>query len=618
MLNKGLLIYLIVVLFNANSIAQNHGYMFPIKPGQINALSGSVGELRSTHFHTGLDIKTEGVEGLPVFASQDGYISRISVSPTGYGHALYIQHPDGNTTVYGHLQRFNETIATYVLKEQYRTKSFSLNRYPAKTKFPVKKGDIIAYSGNSGSSGGPHLHWDLRDAYQRPLNSLEMKWNEIRDTTPPVIESIALRTMNIHSRVNGLFGRFEFRVYKKGDTYYLNLPVALKGKIGLEILGYDKLDDSNNKCGISSFELYLNDDKIFQNDMHLLTFSKQRSIYTYYNYPARIQDGQRFHKLYIDEGNNLDFYDKSPSNGILDINNQSKSIRAILKDPYGNETILKIELGQEPYEMNIEHTKPGIQINQNILTFSANKSDNPTQIHVNGNNQTLKPYFQEENLSLFLYDLQEGMPDFILHNGKEYPTNLADFIKTGKAYNFYKDHVNISFPSDALFEDIFLTEEYSNVSDQELFTIGNPLIPLKKSIAVTLKPAGNYEGKGWSVYSTDNSGRYYYQGGSWSNHNIQFRTSYFGTFTIVQDITPPEITPVSMSKSKVMFRIKDNLSGIHTYDLKANGKWILMHYDPKTNRIWSEMENKDDTLAGELVLRVSDKEGNSTTFKYKL
>ncbi|MEM9858152.1 MAG: M23 family metallopeptidase, partial [Bacteroidota bacterium] len=216
----------------------NDYYLFPINPGVQNTLAGTMGELRSSHFHSGIDIRTGGRTGLAVHAAAGGYISRAAVSPTGYGNALYIQHPNGETTVYAHLEKFEGPVADYVRKEQYRRKRFKVNLYFRKDQFKINRGDTIAWSGNSGSSGGPHLHFDIRDKNQRPLNPLKYEFEEVVDRTPPVASILAVKTMDIDSRVAGEFGRKKYALKRVGNNYVINEPIYAVGNLGFELLAH--------------------------------------------------------------------------------------------------------------------------------------------------------------------------------------------------------------------------------------------------------------------------------------------------------------------------------------------------------------------------------------------
>ncbi len=173
----------ILFLFSSFNIsAQERGQGFRIPVNVPVSLSGNYGELRATHFHAGIDIRVGGVPGAPLYAAEDGFISRISVSPTGYGLALYIDHPKGVTTLYGHMQEFAPAIASWVREQQYNAQSFSVNLKPDKNQFPVKKGDFIGKAGNTGSSGGPHLHFEVREtSTQIPLNPLKEAGIKVQD-----------------------------------------------------------------------------------------------------------------------------------------------------------------------------------------------------------------------------------------------------------------------------------------------------------------------------------------------------------------------------------------------------------------------------------------------------
>ena len=182
-------------------------------------LSGSFGELRSNHFHSGLDIKTQQKQGFPVFAPADGYVKRIKVAHYGYGKALYIQHPNGYTTVYAHLQRYANDIEKYVKEKQYAKESYEFEDFPKDTYLPVKKGEIIAYTGNSGSSGGPHLHFEIRDPGSRPMNPM-LFGIEIPDTKVPLINSVFAYPVGDKAHVNKNSNRTKLRLIRQKDGNY--------------------------------------------------------------------------------------------------------------------------------------------------------------------------------------------------------------------------------------------------------------------------------------------------------------------------------------------------------------------------------------------------------------
>src|SRR5690606_3165594 len=179
-------------------------------------LSGTFGELRSNHFHSGLDIKTQQREGLNILASATGYVSRINVATYGYGKALYIQHPNGYTTVYGHLQKFSPEIEAYIKKQQYAKESYEVEIYPEAGVLPVNQGDLVAFSGNTGGSGGPHLHFEIRDGSQRPMNP-KLFGISVKDTQPPTITSLYAYPLGEEAHINGSANRQRLRLIPVPD-----------------------------------------------------------------------------------------------------------------------------------------------------------------------------------------------------------------------------------------------------------------------------------------------------------------------------------------------------------------------------------------------------------------
>lgn len=233
---------LFLLLFSSLLRAQEAYYTDPLKIPLL--LSGSFAELRSNHFHSGIDIKTQGVTGLPVYAVADGAVSRIVVSPTGYGNALYIDHPNGTTSVYGHLLRFSPEIQNYVKDKQYEKQSFKVDLKVPSYLFKVKKDEEIAKSGNSGSSGGPHLHFEIRDTKsEEPLNPLEYGFSVV-DNTPPKIFSLLVVPLSDTSTVNQQRTEKSYPVVFYDGKYHLknNPIIPAYGEIGFAIQANDYFD----------------------------------------------------------------------------------------------------------------------------------------------------------------------------------------------------------------------------------------------------------------------------------------------------------------------------------------------------------------------------------------
>lgn len=599
-------------------------YMFPIKPGQRNSLAGTMGELRSSHFHTGLDIRTDGRTGLPVHAAADGYISRIAISSTGYGNAVYINHPNNTITVYAHLDKLQGDIEEYVRQEQYRRKTFALNLYFHKDRFKVKKGEVIALSGNSGSSGGPHLHFDIRDANNNVLNPLKYGFNEILDHTPPVVSKVSLKTMDKYSRINDQFGRFTFDVVRIGNDYVINKPITAYGNIGIELYGYDKLDNSRFRCGITEIEASSNKNTFFTQTIDVVKFAEQRNILAHMDYTDLRLTGRRYHKLYVDDGNFLNFY-TTRNKGILNMKaDGERDIEVTMKDSYNNVSKLNFKLvGKTPdYKVLGGMAKEDHELMDNTLKIQlpvqADK-ENQLEIYTPQKREEAPAYIINDRMAVYLYDMKNGLP--LSYATEDGPVDLKykDRIPPDIDYTYYDENATLKFSAYSLFDTLYFQNNYAydSAREQEVFDIGDPFVPVRKYISVTLKPGKLYDGK-YAVYALDSRGNKYYMGGQWNKGKISFSTRSFGEYTIAADSTPPKISPVKTNANDLVFKIWDDLSGIDEFECTVNGKWVLMNYDHKRSLIWSEKLNENIPFDGEVKLRLTDKSKNETIYKINL
>ena len=196
-------------------------FLFPINPNQQNFLAGGMGDLRSDHFHAGIDIKTQGREGLPVYATGDGYISEVRVQTSGYGNVIFITHPNGFVSVYGHLKTFAEPLASYIKKKRIESQTFEIKLLLQPDEFKVARGQIIGLSGNTGGSAGPHLHFEIRDTHNNILNPLNFGFTEIQDSVPPIFQQLIIKTLTTDSRINGEFGK---QLYHPKKYQMANIP----------------------------------------------------------------------------------------------------------------------------------------------------------------------------------------------------------------------------------------------------------------------------------------------------------------------------------------------------------------------------------------------------------
>lgn len=595
----------------AQDIEKNY-YQFPIRPGEQNFLAGTVGEIRSSHFHTGIDVKTGGRTGLPIYAIADGFISRIKVSAGGYGNALYMQHPNGTFSVYAHLESFQKNIAAFVLNEHYSKESFELNVFPKKDQFYFKKGDIIGFSGNTGSSSGPHLHFEIRDKDQQPIDVLSLDFKEIRDRRPPVIAKVAFITKEEDARINGFFGRYEFDLVKGKDGYQTIVPIKLEGQIGVEIYSYDHMDGVPNKNGIVKTIMMVDEDTVFSELKESFSFNKQRNVLVHYNYPANKKGSRRFNKLYLDDGNEQIIYKKV--NQGIDFNGQ-KELIIMAEDSYKNKSTARIGINDSLYNP-LDPKFRKYEIHENFLHL---KSDQNVALVLN-EWVNLDPYTSENGTDFYLWDLRNGTPKDIFIDGETIATDMVGTIPSNQKISYVQKEFVIDFSHRSLFDTLYLSfsKELDSVNSKELFHFKNPLDPIRSNLKTTLRPELNYDHEKAAVYSKFGK-RHNYMGGEWKEDgSIIFSTRDLVSYTILSDSIPPTITVRATNSNEFKFRIEDRLSGIKSYRAELDGQFILMKYEPKRKIIWSEKLNPNIPFKGEFILEVIDKQNNKTTYSKTL
>lgn len=613
-------------------------YIFPINPGQRNYLSGNFCELRSSHMHAGLDIKVGGVVGAPVHAAAEGYINRIKISWGGYGNALYLQHPNGTTTVYAHLDQFNDRIAEYVREAQYRNQTFDIELFPDKEDLKVKRGEVIGNAGNSGSSGGPHLHFEIRDANQVPMDPLQYNFSEIVDNVAPYVRKVALVTLDKDSRINGQFGRFEFPVRSNGNRYEVSENINVHGKVGVEIAAFDRADGVRNVYGVTATEMSFDGEPQFSYLTDKLAFSQTKNIHVFTNYEERYRQDRTFFRLYVDDGNTLPIYKTSRNQGKLVIkDNEQHQVDVKLTDHYGNSSSLRLSL---------KGKKPEPEDNFKVSYFS--KPYNDKNYHVRGNTLQLyvpvekdpegmyerklakffanrmdyeePPAYVVNDMAIYLWDLRRGTPDSVDFCGSKEKLPIKMKVPAYNAFSFYQPEMDIYFSKSALFDTLYLTTNYTVDADREIFTVHEDNTPLKGSINIKLKPKMLPPGpkEKMNVYRLSNSGDLSYEGGEWSGNTISFNTRSFGDYVLATDTISPVITPINVSSRQLKFKIEDQMSGIKSYNMYVNGKWVLMRYDYKWDVIWTDADDNRVDLTGDYRLVVKDNVGNEMEFTGKI
>lgn len=589
-------------------------FQFPIQPGQTNFLSGSMGEIRATHFHAGLDIKTNGREGLPVYAAAEGYVTRIRVSNSGYGNAIYLQHPNGYSTVYAHLFAFNEPLANYVRDAQYAKESFEVELYPEAGVFEVKKGELIAYSGNTGSSGGPHLHFEVRNPQQNVVNPLFLGFNEVEDEIPPQFDAFRIRTFGKNSRVDGQIGYLELPLVRQGSLYRLQEPVLAYGELGFEVFAHDKLNGAANKNGIYLIESRLNDQLIFSQRIDELSFNNQRGILAVYSYDEVSRSGRRFNKLYVDEANIMNLYKGGDKRGVVElVPGDTLQVDITLEDSYGNASRLQFQLiGAEPGAMRPAKLQQlPLQRLDHWLFFQSQLKDSRPEAYVGGTAYPLEELKQGNGDALYVWDMRFSIPDSLREGTSVYPPPVSTFVEASKYKRYAGAGFQLDFKPGDAFYDFYM---HANTSGDTLF-LGSDEIPFWNSFSASFtKKAPREQAGKWAAYELSNSGSLSFKGGAWLGNTFTFTIRNLGNYVLLKDDASPEIKPLTLNNEVISFYIKDDLSGISDFRATLNGEWLLLRYESKKNLLFTDNPDRRMPFRGELRLEVRDNVGNLQTF----
>ena len=383
-------------------------------------LSGNFGELRSSGFHTGIDIKTKGKEGEIIKAIDDGYISRMQVSTTGYGKVIYITHDNGFKSVYGHLSDFEKKLDSYAKKIQYRIKSYTFNKYFKKDEIIVKKGQIIGYSGNTGTSFGPHLHFEIRTEEDIPINPLKFKY-KIPDTISPVV-----RSLYVYNTKNNIRAKKKLALNKVNDTLY-NVNLKTNDSIFFGIETFDRQNFSYNRNGTYDIKLIENNSNLFHYKFDSLNFNQKRLPLEFYDQKQFIENNSKIIILRDEKTNDFDFY-RNTSRGVFKVNeNETISLNIVLSDYNNNNTHIQIEI--EPSNKNFIYDFTEDQFDKKIdKSLNYNITLNDLKINFNKNtfyrDTSIDLNFEKDTLTVY-------NPNIILKNPYEvkFPdNNKGNFI----------------------------------------------------------------------------------------------------------------------------------------------------------------------------------------------
>nr|MBI1230204.1 peptidoglycan DD-metalloendopeptidase family protein [Cytophagales bacterium] len=622
-LNKFLVVLILLVgsIPHTTPAQVSPGYfLFPIKPGEQNYLAGTMGEIRPNHFHSGIDIKTEGRQGLPVYAAADGYVARMKITSFGYGNVLYLKHPSGNTTVYGHLKELEPALAAFMREKMYAAKKNELEYFPQPGELPVKKGDIIAFSGNTGSSMGPHLHFEIRDSLDRALDPLHFRFDEIIDQIPPFVQRVAVTPLTMDSRVDGIYQRKEFSVGYSGDAFRVANSIQVSGKVGIEVLAYDQLDGVYNRNGFPTYSMSDGAGQFFQSNVNPIDFSLDRFIlsHTYRN---------RFTRLYKKENNLYQFYspDSTWAGALQLAPREQKEIAVTLTDSYANSRKLLINLlGEDAddrlYSQNVTLGNEEIGYQDHVLIVNEPNSDagDFATFYVHGYAMEMPYAYQGTNKRTYLWDMRLGIPDSVrLCTKTVFPEVNARILFHQET--LYKDgFATLLFNETTLLSDLYLRVSPVLGPFQTGITINSEEEYLRESMEVIFD-ASDFQGDRTRshVYLLRSNGTKSWQGGNWQGDEVSFSTRNLGTFVVATDSTPPRIQPMRTNASEIRFSIRDDMSGIKDFEAYVDGQWVLMRYEHKQAMIWSEKIEKVP-FKGDILLKVRDMANNEAVYRGKI
>lgn len=601
-------------------------FIFPIMPGQANTLAGVLGDLRTNHFHGGLDIRTQQREGLPVHAAAEGYIYRVAVQGGGYGNVIYLRHPNGMTTVYGHLSKFSDALAAYVRQEQYKKEDFYIDLYPKPNQFTFKRGEVMALSGNTGGSAGPHLHFEIRDSQDNHLNPLYFNFREIKDNTPPAFWNVALRPMSIDARVDA---QFERQVYKptklKDGTYQLGKTIRATGQVGIELQAYDYMSGTGFRYGLHCIEIKLDGREIFTYNMEKFPSSTFRDYNNLIDYRTEQETGARFYRCYNPDGNDFQLYKTDAFRGILHLNDTlSHNVSIKIFDAFENSSLLNFTVKGE-HSAVINDINSGATFNgplrastqENILKITAPdyRSESPFATYFSERLRIQKdPAYYAGNDAVFLTDLREFSPDSVQVGSQKMGLDYRRSIPSGQISQFSANGIEMRFDSTTLFDTLHLAvrQRYNTL------TINKSTTPLRNYMDVRFRPDSRFAKRERTGVYRYNRGDYSYVGGNWLGDAIGFRTRDLGTFVVMTDSIPPSVNLIEHSKDRIRAYIRDDLSGISDFRALVDGKWILLNYEFKNSYLWSEKLDPGVDFAGELRLSVTDRAGNSTILQIEI
>lgn len=549
------------------SAAGQDGFRYPLEVPM--SLSGNYGELRSNHFHSGIDFRVGGVVGAPIYAAADGYVSRISVSPTGYGNALYLTHPNGYTTVYGHMLKFADKIRRYVRDRQYESESFVQDIELGPEVFPVKKGEQIGNAGNTGSSGGPHLHFEIRETGSNiPTNVFARGFLSIPDRTAPVFSWIDFFGWEERWGVPYTYrvgGQASGAAYKAAAGFSSGAAgvVELPRYSYVAVDATDRQEGTYAKLAVEEYKVYLDSALVFALKIGEVPIENGRYINSLIEYSQRESAGRSMIKSYVEPGNGLREKTETCNDGLI-----------VLNDTLPHRVRVEIRDAEQ---------------NRSVRTFTVRRAD-----------------------SLFTSAITDTLP-------------AGPYMDWRLANVYVREGIEVVIPPLALYRSVYFeadTLPRRVTPYAPVWSLHSGEVPLHKGVRVSMAASvpDSLASKALLVKVGRNGGLSA-AGGRYEDGAVSGRITSFGRYTVAVDTDPPVIVPNIKNgeavKSTVSFIIRDRLSGIASYRAEIDGQWVLAELDAKTSRLSIPLEEARIRKGGrhEVVLIVKDNKDNTAVVK---